>query len=90
MKSDTLATHLGRDPEKNHGIVNPPVYHASTVLFPTVEKLKETERRRLEPGHTHYGRMGTPTSFALEGRHHSGGSPGAAPHHPGWCPSACI
>lgn len=66
MKSDTLATHLGRDPEKNHGIVNPPVYHASTVLFPTVEKLKETERRRLEPGHTHYGRMGTPTSFAFE------------------------
>lgn len=66
MRSDTLATHLGRDPDENYGMVNPPVYHASTVLFPTVEKLEETNRRRLESGHTHYGRMGTPTSFALE------------------------
>lgn len=30
---DTLLTHAGNRPEANHGIVNPPVYHASTVLY---------------------------------------------------------
>jgi cysteine-S-conjugate beta-lyase len=33
----TLLCHAGLDPAANHGIVNPPVYHASTVVFPTVE-----------------------------------------------------
>ena len=36
MKKETLLLHTGRDPKKNHGIVNPPVYHASTVTFPTL------------------------------------------------------
>ena len=31
-RKDTLLTHLGRNPEANHGAVNPPVYHASTIL----------------------------------------------------------
>jgi cystathionine beta-lyase len=42
------------------GIVNPPVYHASTILFPTVEALRD----RTQP--YRYGRRGTPTSRALE------------------------
>jgi hypothetical protein len=28
-RKDTLLTHVGRNPEANHGVVNPPVYHAS-------------------------------------------------------------
>lgn len=65
MKPDTLLTVAGRDPEANFGIVNPPVYHASTVLYPTLEALDDASRRRL-PGKVYYGRYGTPTTFALE------------------------
>ncbi|MBV9583846.1 MAG: cystathionine beta-lyase, partial [Alphaproteobacteria bacterium] len=31
-RKDTLLTHLGRNPEAQHGAINPPVYHASTIL----------------------------------------------------------
>lgn len=57
---DTTIISTGRDPEGNHGVVNPPVYHASTILYPTVEAL----RARNVP--VTYGRRGTPTTFALQ------------------------
>ena len=63
-KQDTRLTHAGRDPHANFGIVNPPVYHCSTVLFPTLEALEASDRNSLEG--VHYGRMGTPTSQAFE------------------------
>src|SRR5713226_9509128 len=50
----------GRDPLANHGFVNPPVHHASTVLYPTAEDFLARRARYL------YGRRGTPTSEALE------------------------
>src|SRR5437660_5237868 len=50
----------GRDPLAQHGFVNPPVYHASTVLYPTAEDFLARRARYL------YGRRGTPTSEALE------------------------
>lgn len=65
MKTDTLVTTAGRDPEANFGVVNPPVYHASTILFPTLDALEASQHRR-EPGKVYYGRSGTPTTFALE------------------------
>ena len=40
MKEQTKLVVLGRDSKANHGIVNPPVYHASTVLYPTVKDLE--------------------------------------------------
>jgi hypothetical protein len=43
---DTILEHTGRDPAKNFGIVNPPVYHASTVIFPTLKALLETRADR--------------------------------------------
>src|SRR5438270_9727967 len=63
MKPETRLVHAGRDPEKNFGVVNPPVYRASTILFPTTA---EFERRR-ERKYTsfYYGTHGTPTTFAL-------------------------
>ena len=64
MKKDTLLAHAGRDPEANYGIINPPVYHASTVVFPTLAALEESEKDPFT-GVT-YGRFGTPTTFALE------------------------
>jgi cysteine-S-conjugate beta-lyase len=63
-KPDTLLAHAGRAPEKNFGVVNPPVYHASTILHPTVADYEESGRNRYNQ--VTYGRHGTPTSFAFE------------------------
>jgi cysteine-S-conjugate beta-lyase len=65
-QDETLIAHSGRNPSAQHGIVNPPVFHASTVLFPTVEILEAAIKTRNEPGVVYYGRFGTPTTHALE------------------------
>ena len=36
-KDRTIATHAGSHPHDNQGVVNPPIYRASTVLFRSVE-----------------------------------------------------
>jgi len=59
-KIDTTIVTTGRDPEANFGIINPPVYHASTILYPTVEALKSRDVK------VTYGRRGTPTTFAFQ------------------------
>ncbi len=61
MKDDTLLGHVGNAPFENHGVVNPPVYHASTILFPTLEAYRNGKTARVR-----YGRRGTPTSYAFE------------------------
>ena len=63
MKEDTKLAHAGRDPHAHHGAVNPPVYHASTILFPTMEGYVNRAESDVK---VRYGRRGTPTSFALE------------------------
>ncbi len=62
--TSTVATHAGYDPLSHHGTVNPPVYHTSTVVFPTVELLERGETKPFEG--MRYGRVGTPTSKAFE------------------------
>jgi cystathionine beta-lyase len=57
---DTKIVTGGRDPMSYHGFVNPPVYHASTVLYPSAEDFL-AHRARYQ-----YGRRGTPTTEALE------------------------
>ena len=64
MHDDTALTHLGRDPARFDGVVNPPVYRASTVLFPSLAALEAASRQPFAG--TYYGRFGTPTTFALE------------------------
>ncbi len=64
MHDDTRLSHSGRDPKRQHGMVNPPVYHASTVLFDSVAQLEAAGRAPFE-GVT-YGRHGTPLHFAFE------------------------
>jgi cystathionine beta-lyase len=68
MKPDTLITHAGLDPEANYGIVNPPVYHCSTVIFPDVATVLETRKDRHsgEFKQITYGREGTPLTRAFE------------------------
>lgn len=60
QKIETTLVVAGRDPDANHGIVNPPVYHASTILHPTLDSLRSHQQKYV------YGRRGTPTSDSLE------------------------
>jgi cystathionine beta-lyase len=59
----TRVVNAGRRKEWTGGIVNPPVWRASTVLYDTVADLRE------RGSNTHhrlfYGRKGTPTQWAL-------------------------
>jgi cysteine-S-conjugate beta-lyase len=64
-RRDTLVTHLGRHPEAQMGAVNPPVYHASTILSPSMAAWEARDpAKRFET--VRYGLYGTPTTFALE------------------------
>lgn len=64
LATATQLAHAGNAPAANHGVVNPPVYHASTIVYPTLEALEHADRTPYEG--TRYGRRGTPTTFALE------------------------
>ncbi|MCP1844392.1 cystathionine beta-lyase [Bradyrhizobium sp. USDA 4524] len=60
QQAATRLVTAGRDTRAQKGFVNPPVFHGSTVLYPTAEDL-----------HAHraeftYGRHGSPTTRALQ------------------------
>jgi cystathionine beta-lyase len=59
LRDATRLVSGGRDSFAHHGFVNPPVYHASTVLYRTVDDYLAHRGRYV------YGRRGTPTSEAL-------------------------
>src|SRR5438270_12007356 len=65
-RKDTLLTHLGRSPEAQHGAINPPVYHASTILSKNIAEWENRPDPRVHFGVVWYGLSGTPTTFALE------------------------
>ena len=56
---NTRLSHIGPNPRDFHGFVNPPVVHASTVLFPDARTM-ETRAQQYT-----YGTRGTPTTDAL-------------------------
>jgi cystathionine beta-lyase len=58
---NTRLAHIGYDPADFFGFVNPPVVHASTVLFPDTATMASRNQRYT------YGTRGTPTSDALAG-----------------------
>jgi len=60
MKDETKTILAGRDPEAHHGAVNPPVYHASTIIYPSLAAIRGTEKIPYT-----YGRRATPTTEAL-------------------------
>ena len=63
-KLDTRLIHTGSDPINQKGAINPPVYRASTVIFPTVKAMEDAQKKKFDT--TFYGVHGTPTTFALE------------------------
>ncbi|WP_411035437.1 cystathionine beta-lyase [Shinella sp. BYT-45] len=56
---NTRLAHAGNDPAEFHGFVNPPVVHASTVLFPDAATMERRAQKYT------YGTRGTPTTDAL-------------------------
>jgi cysteine-S-conjugate beta-lyase len=56
---NTRLAHGGHDPRDFHGFVNPPVVHASTVLFPDAATMEARNQKYT------YGTRGTPTTDAL-------------------------
>ncbi len=59
MGVNTRLAHIGYNPRDYHGFVNPPVVHASTVLYPDAATLVSRGQKYT------YGTHGTPTSDAL-------------------------
>jgi len=64
MKKHSRIVHAGRHPELFQGAVNPPVFHASTILHPSVAAMEASGKQPFEG--VRYGRYGTPTTFAFE------------------------
>jgi cystathionine beta-lyase len=60
FRERTRLVHAGRDPFEQHGFVNTPIYRGSTVLYPTLEDIRQ---RR---GRFSYGTKGSPTIESLE------------------------
>jgi cysteine-S-conjugate beta-lyase len=60
QKAETRLVTAGRDTQAQKGFVNPPVFHGSTVLYPTADDL------HAHRGEFQYGRHGTPTTRALQ------------------------
>lgn len=60
---DTRLVEAGRRKDYTGGIVNPPVWRASTILFDSIADMKAANPPR--DGTLHYGRNGTPTQWAL-------------------------
>src|SRR5215510_2508345 len=60
LKPGTRVVTGGRDPFAYYGFVNPPVFHASTVLYRTAQDYVDHR------GPYVYARRGTPTSEAFE------------------------
>lgn len=59
MGTNTRLAHIGNNPHDYFGFVNPPVVHASTVLFPDSATLVSRAQKYT------YGTRGTPTTDAL-------------------------
>jgi cysteine-S-conjugate beta-lyase len=63
-KAATRIVQGGRRPEWTAGIVNPPVWRASTILYDSVADLKLGTQSNAD-GRLFYGRRGTPTQWSL-------------------------
>ncbi|MGY2846332.1 cystathionine beta-lyase [Bradyrhizobium sp. USDA 4509] len=60
QQAATRLVTAGRDTKAQKGFVNPPVFHGSTVLYPTAEDLHAHRAEFI------YGRHGSPTTRALQ------------------------
>jgi methionine-gamma-lyase len=61
---ETLAVHAGEDRGAEHGAVSVPIYPASVFAFPNADEASAIHNEE-KPGY-YYGRLGNPTTAALE------------------------
>ena len=68
MKKNTKLIHAGQNKKRNSGIVNTPVYHASTVVFDNMAHMMDAQERNIKKREKNlfYGRRGTPTHWTLQ------------------------
>jgi cystathionine beta-lyase/cystathionine gamma-synthase len=68
LRGAAVAAELGplSNPEGQDGAVNPPVYHASTILSSNVAEWEAKRAPKMRFDMVRYGLLGTPTTFALE------------------------
>ena len=68
MKEDTKIVHGGTKHGTDHGVVNTPVYRASTIVFPDTDQMVEAADGALKKKKKvlFYGRKGSPTTWTLE------------------------
>ncbi|MFQ3664596.1 MAG: cystathionine beta-lyase [Sphingomonadaceae bacterium] len=74
-RPDTYVAAAGRRPEWTMGVVNPPVFRASTIVYESVAAMDAAAAN--VDGTLFYGRKGTPTTWALR-EALTGLEPGAA------------
>jgi cystathionine beta-lyase len=60
LKKETVATHAGRMSAAHFGVVNTPIYRASTILYRDLASLEAADAPYI------YGRRGTPSSQSFE------------------------
>ena len=65
MKKETAIINAGRGKKWTKGVVNPPVFRASTILFETMEEMHFAAKNNTK-GEMFYGRRGTSTHFAFQ------------------------
>ena len=61
---ETLAVHAGEDRDGEHGAVSVPIYPSSVFAFPNADEASAIHNEE-KPGY-YYGRLGNPTTAALE------------------------
>ncbi|MBP6519494.1 MULTISPECIES: cystathionine beta-lyase [unclassified Shewanella] len=61
----TQIVSLGRDKKWTKGVINPPVFRASTIVFETMDEMRHAAKNKTN-GEMFYGRRGTPTHFAFQ------------------------
>lgn len=69
LSPETYLCHGAYNPEDYGGVVNPPVFHASTVVFKNCDELEARHQSLFvnnEDEIMYYGRYGTPIVFALQ------------------------
>src|SRR2546423_652465 len=68
LKPETRVVRAGQKKSRNAGIVNTPVFHASTVVFDSLAQMEDVTGRvhKTREKALYYGRRGTPTHWTLQ------------------------
>ena len=79
MKIKTKLTKLGRNPKKNKGFINPPIFKGSTIIFDDFKSYIKDRDKTNDNEKTKYGIQFNPTREFLENAisyHHRNQDPG--------------